>query len=69
MDVRRHTLLAPGHEAQWAAINAEERRSAVPPANTPVEALLRAGMALSQQAFTLLNAIERPDDRGPASRA
>jgi hypothetical protein len=69
MDARRHTLLAPGHEARWAQINEEERRGAVPPADTPVEELLRSGMALSQQAFALLNAIERPDAGRSAPRA
>jgi hypothetical protein len=62
----RHTLLAPGHEGTWARINDEDRRRAIPPADTPVETLLRSGMALSQQAFALLNAIERPDADGPA---
>jgi hypothetical protein len=69
MDTLPPTLLATGHEATWARINDEERRSAIPAANTPVETLLRSGMALSEQAFALLNAIERPDADGPASRA
>jgi hypothetical protein len=69
MDTQRPTLLAPGHEATWERINAEERRSAIPAEGTPVEALLRSGMALSEQAFALLNAIERPDAGGPTSRA
>jgi hypothetical protein len=68
MDTPRPTLLTPGHESMWARINDEERRSAIPAANTPVEVLLRSGMALSEQAFALLNAIERPDAAGPASR-
>jgi hypothetical protein len=64
MDTRRQTLLAPGHEAAWASINDEERRGAIPAADTPVETLLRSGMALSEQAFALLNAIERHDAGG-----
>jgi len=68
MDTLRHTLLTPGHEATWARINDEERRAAIPPADTSVEALLRSGMALSEQAFALLNAIDRPDGGRPASR-
>lgn len=65
----RHTLLAPGNERAWARINEEERHAATPPADTPVEALLRSGIALSEQAFMLLNAIERTDDGRSASRA
>jgi hypothetical protein len=69
METPRDTLLTPGHEAAWAQINEEERRGAVPPADTPVEALLRSGIALSAQAYALLNAIERPDADRPAQRA
>jgi len=65
----RHTLLVPGNEEAWASINRDERRAAAPPADTPVETLLRSGLALSEQAFLLLNAIERPDDSASAPRA
>jgi hypothetical protein len=65
----RHTLLAPGNEQAWARINQEERRLAVPPPNTPVETLLRTGIALCEQAFMLVNAVERTDDGRSASRA
>jgi hypothetical protein len=69
MATPRDTLLRPGQEQAWAQINLEERRSAAPPPDTPVESLLRAGMALSEQAFLLLNAIERPDGERSPSRA
>lgn len=65
----RRTLLAPGNERAWARINEEERLRSTPAADTPVEALLRSGMALSEQAFSLLNAIERTDDGRSAPRA
>jgi hypothetical protein len=63
------TLLAPGNEAAWARINEEERRSLWPPADTPVATLLRQGMALSQQAILLLNAIEPADEDRSAPAA
>ena len=69
MDPTRHTLLTPGNERAWARINEEERRLAAPPPDTPVEALLRSGMALCEQAFMLVNAIERTDDGRSAPRA
>lgn len=63
------TLLTPGNEEAWAQIDRAERHAAVPPADAPVETLLRSGMALSEQAFALLNAIERSDGRRSAQRA
>jgi hypothetical protein len=52
-------LLEPGHEAEWAALNEEKRRALTPPADTPVEVLLRQGQHLSRQAWLLLRAVER----------
>ena len=69
MTRQTRTLLAPGNEAAWARINEEERRSLQPPANTPVATLLRQGMALSEQAILLLNAIEPADEDRPAASA
>lgn len=67
MDKPRPTLLVPGHEATWARINDEDRQRAIPAVNTPIETLLRSGMALTEQASVLLNAIERPGAGRPAS--
>ena len=61
-------MLEPGHEQTWDRINSEHQRAAVPPPGTPVETLLRTGMMLSEQAFMLLNAIERPDGERPAQQ-
>jgi mannose/cellobiose epimerase-like protein (N-acyl-D-glucosamine 2-epimerase family) len=55
----RATLLEPGHETEWAVLNEEKRRTLTPPPDTPVEELLRHGIALSRQAFLLLRAVER----------
>jgi hypothetical protein len=62
------TLLTPGHEAEWMRINQEERRALTPAPDTPVEELLRRGMAICRQAGLLLNAVERVgDDRAVRS--
>jgi len=66
---RARTLLAPGHQDEWARINDEERQRAQPPAVTPVATLLQHGIALSAQAITLLNAIEHADGPGSAASA
>ena len=58
----RKTLLEPGHEAEWAALNAEKRRALTPPPETPVAELLRRGQHLSAQAAALLRAMERARD-------
>lgn len=57
MASRRHTLLEPGHEAEWAEINREETEQlhAISMALTPAERLDR-GQHLSQQAVSLLAA-------------
>jgi hypothetical protein len=57
--VHPRTLLEPGHEAEWTALNEEKRRALTPPANTPISELLRRGQHLSAQAAWLLRAVER----------
>jgi hypothetical protein len=52
-------LLEPGHEAEWERLNAEKRRFLTPPADTPINELLRRGQRLSAQAAALLRAVER----------
>lgn len=57
MAARKRTLLEPGHEAEWARINAaddEQRRNAAQ-AMTPAQRL-ELGQRLSEQAFALLAA-------------
>lgn len=53
----RRTLLEPGHEREWARINADDdaQRRARALAMTPAERL-ELGQQLSQQAFALLAA-------------
>lgn len=60
---RRHSLLEPGHEAEWARLDAEKRRALAPLSETPVGELLRRGQHLSAQAAALLRAVERADGR------
>jgi hypothetical protein len=55
-------LLTPGHEAEWVRINQEEYRALTPAPDTPVEELLRRGMAICRQAGLLLDAVERVGD-------
>jgi hypothetical protein len=69
MDRPTHTLLAPGNEEAWTRINAAQRRDLTPAPGTPVETLLRQGVALSEQAILLLSAIDRTDDGRPAPSA
>lgn len=57
------TLLEPGHEAEWARLNAEKRQALKPPPDTPLGELLRRGQHLSSQAASLLRAVERGDER------
>ena len=56
---RSPTLLEPGHEQEWARLNAQKRKALTPPPGTPVEELLRQGQALSAQAAWLLEAVAR----------
>lgn len=53
----RHTLLEPGHEAEWAALNREEAEQlrASNMALTPAQRL-EQGQKLSRQAVSLLAA-------------
>jgi hypothetical protein len=69
MSTRPRTLLEPGHEAEWAELNREKRRALTPPADTPVEELLRQGQHLSGQAFKLLRAVERAENERTARPA
>lgn len=57
MTSRRHPLLAPGNEAEWAEINREEdeQRRASTRALTPSQRIAH-GQKLSQQAVRLLAA-------------
>jgi mannose/cellobiose epimerase-like protein (N-acyl-D-glucosamine 2-epimerase family) len=59
MASRPRTLLEPGHEAEWARLNAEKRKALTPPPDTPIGELLRRGQALSAQATGLLRAVDR----------
>jgi hypothetical protein len=59
----RKTLLEPGHEDEWARLNAEKRRALAPEPDTPIGELLRRGQALSSQAAGLLRAVERARER------
>lgn len=61
MDRRPHTLLEPGHDAEWAALNEEKRCALTPPADTPVGELLRRGQHLSAQGAWLMRAVERAE--------
>jgi mannose/cellobiose epimerase-like protein (N-acyl-D-glucosamine 2-epimerase family) len=36
MASRPRTLLEPGHEAEWARLNAEKRKALTPPPDTPI---------------------------------
>lgn len=57
------TLLEPGHEAEWARLNAEKRKFLTPPPDTDIGELLRRGQELSSQAAGLLRAVDRANDR------
>ncbi len=59
MPFRFNTLLEPGHEAEWARLDAEKRRALTPAPDTPVGELLHRGQSLSAQAAGLLRAVER----------
>jgi hypothetical protein len=58
---KKHPLLAPGNEAEWAELNAEKRKALTPPPDTPIGELLRRGQHLSAQGAKLLRAVERAD--------
>jgi mannose/cellobiose epimerase-like protein (N-acyl-D-glucosamine 2-epimerase family) len=62
MASRPRTLLEPGHEAEWARLNAEKRKALTPPPDTPIGELLRRGQALSAQATGLLRAVDRASE-------
>jgi hypothetical protein len=62
MASRPRTLLEPGHEAEWARLNAEKRKFLTPPPDTPVGELLRRGQELSAQATGLLRAVDRANE-------
>jgi mannose/cellobiose epimerase-like protein (N-acyl-D-glucosamine 2-epimerase family) len=62
MASRPHTLLEPGHEAEWARLNAEKRKALTPPPDTPIGELLRRGQELSAQAAGLLRAVDRANE-------
>jgi mannose/cellobiose epimerase-like protein (N-acyl-D-glucosamine 2-epimerase family) len=59
----RKTLLEPGHEAEWARLNAEKWEALTPPSDTPIGELLRRGQHLSAQAAGLLRAVDRTHGR------
>jgi mannose/cellobiose epimerase-like protein (N-acyl-D-glucosamine 2-epimerase family) len=62
MASRPRTLLEPGHEAEWARLDAEKRAYLTPSPDTPVSELLRRGQHLSAQAAKLLRAVDRAND-------
>lgn len=62
MASRPHTLLEPGHEAEWARLNSEKRKFLTPPPDTPIGELLRRGQQVSAQAAGLLRAVDRAND-------
>jgi hypothetical protein len=62
MASRPRTLLEPGHEAEWARLNAEKRKALTPPPDTPIGVLLRRGQELSAQATGLLRAVDRANE-------
>lgn len=62
MASRPRTLLEPGHEAEWARLNAEKRKALTPPPDTPIGELLRRGQELSAQATGLLRAVDRANE-------
>jgi mannose/cellobiose epimerase-like protein (N-acyl-D-glucosamine 2-epimerase family) len=62
MASRPRTLLEPGHEAEWARLNAEKRQALTPPPDTPIGELLRRGQELSAQATGLLRAVDRANE-------
>jgi hypothetical protein len=64
-DREPRSLLRPD-APEWAALNREKRGLLTPPADTPVEELLRQGQQLSEQAALLVEAVERADERGRA---
>ena len=55
----RKTLLEPGHDAEWARLDAEKRSALTPAPDMPIGQLLRRGQDLSAQAVGLLRAVER----------
>lgn len=59
-------LLRPGSEAEWARIEAEQRRSLARPQETVAERLMR-GQRLSAQAATLRRSVR--DDRPAPARS
>ena len=63
MASHRRTLLEPGHETEWARLNAEKREFLTPPPDTAIGELLRRGQELSSQAAGLLQAVDRANDR------
>jgi hypothetical protein len=63
MASHHRTLLEPGHEAEWAQLNAEKRKLLTPPPDTAIGELLRRGQELSNQAAGLLRAVDRANDR------
>jgi mannose/cellobiose epimerase-like protein (N-acyl-D-glucosamine 2-epimerase family) len=63
MASRPRTLLEPGHESEWARLNAEKRKALTPPPDTPIGELLRRGQELSAQASGLLRAVDRANEQ------
>jgi len=61
----RKTLLEPGHEEEWAAINAEEERQLAEFAMAlSIPERLESGQRLCDQAFEIYNSVNAGDD-GP----
>lgn len=65
MSIRGKPLLAPGNEAEWAKINAEEERQEAEMAMAlTVPQRLESGQRLCDQAFSLIAAV-RAAGHGP----
>jgi hypothetical protein len=64
-DRRSRTLLRP-NAPEWGALNEQKRSLLTPPADTPIEDLLRSGQRVSEQAALLRRAIEKSDGRNPS---
>jgi hypothetical protein len=61
LESKSNSLFSPGHEDEWAGLNAEKRQALTPPPDTPIGELLRRGQHLSAQGAKLLRAVERAD--------
>jgi hypothetical protein len=66
MTDRKSRTLLRRDAPEWAALNEQKRSLLTPPADTPIEELLRSGQRISEQAALLRRAIEKSDGRNPS---